>query len=179
MKFLNSIVAGIVLVLVGAGLVFAQVEQQPQQPQQPQMPEVPAPDEISDEELVTFLEASDAIQPIQEKAQEDMQKIIEDEGMEFQRFQQIMMAMQNPQMADQMDVSADEEESIQAMQPKLMEIETEATDEITTEIADKGLQVERYQAIFMSLQQHPELMERLEGLMDEDDERLDENENEY
>lgn len=179
MKFLKSIVAGIVLVLVGTGLVFAQVEQQPQQPQQPQMPEVPAPDEISDEELVTFLEASDAIQPIQEKAQEDMQKVIEDEGMEFQRFQQIMMAMQNPQMADQMDVSADEEESIQAMQPKLMEIETEATDEITTEIADKGLQVERYQAIFMSLQQHPELMERLEDLMDEDDERLDENENEY
>jgi len=179
MKLLKSIVAGTMLVLVSTGLTFAQIQDQPQQPQQPQQPEVPAPDEISDDELVTFLEASDAIQPIQEKAQEDMQKVIEDEGMDFQRFQQIMMAMQNPQMADQMDVSADEEESIQAMQPKLMEIEVEATEEISTEIADKGLQVERYQAIFMSLQQHPELMERLEGLMDEDDERLDDNDNEY
>lgn len=169
MKVLKSMIACTLLVLACTGMVFAQVQQQPQQPQQPQMPDVPAPEDISDEELLAFLQTSDAIQPIQVEAQEEMQKIIEDEGMEFQRFQQIMMSMQNPQMADQVEVSADEEETIQAMQPKLMEVEAEATEEITSEISNQGLEVERYQAIFMSLQQNPDLMERLEELMDDED----------
>ncbi|MEX1063668.1 MAG: DUF4168 domain-containing protein [Balneolaceae bacterium] len=165
MHFLKSIVAGITVMLVCTGMVLAQ-QQQPQQPQQ-QMPDVPAPEDIDDDELETFVEASDAIQPIQEKAQGDMQTVIEDEGMDIERFQQIMMAMQNPQMSDQVDISSEEEQAIELMQPKLRDIEVGASDEIRNEIADKGLEVERYQAIFMSLQQHPELMERLEELMDE------------
>jgi hypothetical protein len=161
MKFLKSIFAGTFMVMLSAGLLIAQVQQQPQ------MPDVPSPEEISDDELLSFVSASDAIQPIQQSAQQDMQEVIEDEGMEWQRFQQIMMSMQNPQMAGQMDISDDEEQTIQNVQPKLQEIEVEATDEIRSEIANQGIEVERYQAIFMSLQQNPELMERLEELMDE------------
>lgn len=160
MKFLKSISACTFMMMVSAGLLFAQV-------QQPQMPDVPSPDEISDDELLTFVNASDAIQPIQQSAQQDMQEVIEDEGMQWERFQQIMMSMQNPQMAGQMDISEEEEQTIQEVQPKLQEIEVEATDEIRDEIANQGIEVERYQAIFMSLQQNPDLMERLEELMDE------------
>lgn len=160
MKFLKLIFAGIFMVMLSAGLLFAQV-------QQPQAPDVPSPDEISDDELLTFVDASDAIQPIQQSAQQDMQEVVEDEGMEWQRFQQIMMSMQNPQAAGQMDLSEEEEESIQNVQPKLQEIQIEATDEIRSEISNQGIEVERYQAIFMSLQQNPELMERLEELTDE------------
>lgn len=148
------------MVMVSGGLLFAQV-------QQPQMPDAPSPDEISDDELLTFVNASDAIQPIQQSAQQDMQEVIEDEGMQWERFQQIMMSMQNPQTAGQMDISEEEEQTIQEVQPKLQEIEVEATDEIRSEITNQGIEVERYQAIFMSLQQNPELMERLEELMDE------------
>lgn len=160
MKFLKSILVCTFMVMVSAGLLFAQV-------QQPQMPDVPSPDEISDDELLTFVNASDAIQPIQQSAQQDMQEVIEDEGMQWERFQQIMMSMQNPQTAGQMDISEEEEQTIQEVQPKLQEIEVEATDEIRSEITNQGIEVERYQAIFMSLQQNPELMERLEELMDE------------
>jgi len=163
MYYLKTCLSVIVMLLVGSQLAFSQV----QQPQQPQQPDVPAPDEISDEELVRFAETSDNIQPIQQQAQGDIQQVVEDEGMEFDRFRQVMMAMQNPQMADQMDVSSEEEETIQAVQPKLMEIQMEAEQEIVSEIEDSELDVERYQAIFYSLQQHPELMERLESLMDE------------
>jgi hypothetical protein len=165
MHFLKTIAATLIMVMVCTGLVVAQ-----QQQQQPQQPELLSPEDISDEELLTFVQASDAIQPIQQEAQQDMQEAVEDEGIEWQRFQQIMMAMQNPQMADQMDLTQEEEQSIQAVQPKLEEIEIKAYDEITSEIAEQGIDVERYQAIFMSLQQHPELMERLEALLEDDEE---------
>lgn len=151
-----------VMLFVGTQLAFAQ-GQQPQQ----QQPDVPSPDEISDEELVRFAETSDNIQPIQQKAQGEIEQAVEEEGMSFDRFRQVMMAMQNPQMQDQMDISSEEEETIQAIQPKLMEIQMSAEKEIVSEIENSGLNVERYQAIFYSLQQHPELMKRLEGLMDE------------
>jgi hypothetical protein len=163
MSFLKSIATGLMLVFICTGLAVAQGQQQPQ----PQMPEVPSPDQISDDELIAFVDASDAIQPIQQNAQAEMQEAVEEEGIEWERFQQIMMTMQNPQMAGQADVSNEEQMAIQAVQPRLEEIEMEAYDDITSEIANQGIDVERYQAIFMSLQQHPELMERLEALMDE------------
>ncbi len=162
MRLLKSFFAGMVLVLVTTGLTFAQVQQQ--------MPDVPSPDEISDEELELFLQASDAIHPIQQQAQQEIQEVIQDEGMEPERWQQIMMAQQNPQLAGQVEITAEEEEAMERMQPKIMEIEIEATEEIQDEIVNQGIEVERYQAIFMSLQQHPELMERIEELMEDNGE---------
>jgi len=166
MKCLNYLFAGLFAILLSAGPLFAQQVPQQQPTQQPAQPQAPAPEEISDDELLTFLEASDAIRPIQEEAHAEIQQTIEDEGITLERFQQLMMAMQNPQMADQVDISADEEQAIREVQPKLMEIEVAASEEIQSEIANKGIEVERYQAIFMSLQQHPELMERLEEMME-------------
>lgn len=145
-----------------------QPQQQPQQQMQPQQPAAPAPEDISDDELLTFVQTSDAIRPIQEEAQMEMRSVIEEEGITIQRFQQLMMAMQNPQLADQVEMSADEEQSIQEMEPKLVEIETAASENITSEIENQGLDVNRYQAIYMSLQQHPELMERLQAMMEEE-----------
>lgn len=160
MSYMKACLSMMVMLLVGSQLALAQVQQQ--------QPDVPAPDEISDDELVRFAETSDNIQPIQQEAQGEIEQVVEEEGMEFDRFRQVMMAMQNPQVADEMDVSSEEEEAIQAVQPKLMEIQMEAEEQIVSEIENSGLNVERYQAIFYSLQQNPELMERLEGLMDND-----------
>ena len=169
MHAMKTLLTGLAVTLLSVGVTFAQSENQEEVYEQPQqherMPQVPTPDEISDDELTTFVEASDAIQPIQQKAQEDVQQVILDEGMELERFQEIMIAMQNPQVADQMDITSEEEQTLQNIQPQLMDIEMEATEDIRSAIADRGLNIERYQAIFMSLQQHPELMQRLESLM--------------
>lgn len=137
-------------------------------PQQPQAPSVPSPNEITDQELVTFIAASDAIQPIQEAAQSSMISVIEEEGMEIGRFQEIMLAMQNPQLAATLEISPEEEQALHQMRPRLMEIETRASGEMQDEINEKGLEVERYQEIYRSLLQYPELMERLEVLLEDD-----------
>lgn len=170
MKIIQHMSAGLCALLLMAATVTAQQMQPQQQPQQqavPQQPQAPTPDEISDEELLTFLQTSDAIRPIQEEAQMEMRQVIEDEGISVERFQQLMMAMQNPQLAGQVEVSAEEEAAMQEMEPKLVEIENAASEEIVNEIDNQGLDVDRYQAIYMSLQQHPELMERLQAMLDE------------
>lgn len=169
MHVLKSVAAVLAVALLSVGITFAQSENQEEVYEQPQqqerMPQVPTPDEITDDELTTFVEASDAIQPIQQKAQSDVQQVIVEEGMELERFQEIMIAMQNPQAADEVELTSEEEQTLMNIQPQLRDIEMEATEDIRTAIADRGLNIERYQLIFMSLQQHPELMQRLESLM--------------
>lgn len=165
-----SILTGIAVLFATAQLAYSQVQQQPQQQQQQQMPQQPElldPDDVSDEELAHFVETSNKLQPIQEEVRSEFQTIVEEEGMEFERFQQILMAMQNPQLADQMEVSADEEESIQVMQPKLMEVQMGAEEQMVSEIEESGMELERFQAISMTLQQNPELLERLQELTEE------------
>lgn len=146
-----------ILLIQAAGLIHAQT------PPADEIHPV-APDEITDEELTAFMEASDALRPIQSRAREDLREAIESEGISMDRFQQIAMAMQNPQGAEELDLTPEEEEALENLQSKLMEIEMEARDNMIDEIATRGLNVARYQQIYLSLREHSELMERLENL---------------
>lgn len=136
-----------------------------------QAPPEPAPSQsvvsssdISDEELLSFVEASDAIRPIQLQVQEDIQGAIEDHGFTMERFQEVIMVFQNPEMDVEEFLTGDEEEALDKMEPVLMELEMNARDSMIDEISSNGLEVERYQQIFMALQQDPDLMERIQML---------------
>lgn len=136
-----------------------------------QTPAEPAPSQsvlssgdISDEELLTFVEASDAIRPIQLQVQEDIQGAIEDHGFTMERFQEVIMIFQNPEMDVEEELTGEEQEALDRMEPVLMELEMTARDDMIDEISSRGLDVERYQQIFMALQQDPDLMERIQML---------------
>jgi len=133
-----------------------------------QMPDVPTSSDVSEEELQQFVTTISDIEPIQVELQSDVQKLVEEEDISFQRFQQLMMAMQNPQMAQNVDISEEERESIQQIQPQLSELQMKAEEDIVKKIEDNGLEVERYQAIMMGAQQDEELMNRLQQALEEE-----------
>jgi hypothetical protein len=169
MKILKSLSVALVAILFGAGTLFAQVQQQ-QTPQQPQMPELPTSADVSDEEIENLVNAIFELEPIQIKAQEKIEEAVEAEDISFERFQQLMMAMQNPQMAEEVDVTDEEMSKIQTLQPKLMEIQGEAQQEMISAIEDNGLTADRYESIIMGAQQDPELRMRVETLIEEKEE---------
>lgn len=141
--------------------VFAQQQQQQQMPPQP---EPLSPEEVTDEHLEKVSNVTQAGQGIQEEADEKMKGVVEEVGMEYERFQQIMMAQQNPQLADQIDVSGEEEEALQQIQPELMQINQEAQEKYVTKIEDEGLSVQEFQQIAQAIQTHPEVAERFEEI---------------
>ncbi len=163
MKIIKSILVTLIAIFVTSGALFAQVQQQQQQ-----MPDLPTSDEVSDEEIVQLVNTIHDLEPIQIKAQEQIEEAVESEDISFERFQQMMMAMQNPQMADQMDISDEEMSKIQTLQPRLMEIQGEAEQEMAEKIEDNGLTMERYRTIIMGAQQDPELMARVEAELDDE-----------
>ncbi len=146
--------------------MFAQVQQQ-QPPQQ--QPDLPTSADVSDDEIQQIVQAIELMDPIQMEAQEKIEEAVQAENITAERFQQLMMAMQNPQMADEVDMTDEEMQKIQTLQPKLMEIQGEAQQEMMEKIEESGLTVERFQQINMGAQQDPELMQRLEEALDIDD----------
>ncbi|MEX0646324.1 MAG: DUF4168 domain-containing protein [Balneolaceae bacterium] len=162
MKIFRTLSVAAVAILFSAGVIFAQGQGQGQ----PQMPDLPTSEDVSDEELDQLIQTISDLGPIQEETQEKIEEVVVEEDISFDRFQEMMMAMQNPQMADQADVSDEEMEKLQSMQPKLMEIQGEAQEKMIAKIEENGLTAQRYQSIMMGAQQDPELRTRVEEKLD-------------
>ena len=157
MKLFKTVALTVATLILGTGMMFAQVQQQ-----QPQMPDLPTSSDVSDDEITQLVTTINELEPIQVETEEKISEILEEEGLSMERFQQMMMAMQNPQMADQLDISDEEMGIVQKIQPDLMEIQGEAEQQMNAKIEENGLTMERYRMIVMGAQQDPELMERLQ-----------------
>lgn len=148
------------ILLVAVSTTFAQ-GQQMQQMQNSQA------DSVTDKELKTFVETTQELQGIQQDIQSQVQDMVKEEDIEFQRFQQIMMSKQNPQMAKNVEVTDAEEEAIQKLQPKLQEISQEAQKQQLAVIQEKGLSPQRFQQIAQAVQSNPQMMQRFQQMSQE------------
>lgn len=157
MNFFKKSVPLMLGMLLMAGSAFAQ-GQQMQQMQNAQA------DTVSDEELKKFVETAEDLRSIQENIQSEVQQMVQEEDMTFQRFQQIMMSKQNPQMAKKVQVTDEEEAVIKEMQPELQKIQQEANQKQMTAIQENGLTPQRFQQIAQAVQSDPQMMQRFQQM---------------
>ncbi len=144
--------------LVSTATVFAQQQQMPPQP------EPLSPEEVTDEHLEMVANVSQAAQGIQQEADQKMRGIVEDEGMEYTRFQQIMMAQQNPQMAGQLNMTEEEKKTLQKLQPQLQKVNNQARQQYMSAIQEEGLTPQKFQRIALSIQTHDEVAQRFQEI---------------
>lgn len=157
MNFFKKTVPLMLGMLLMAGSAFAQ-GQQMQQMQNAQA------DSVSDKELKKFVETAEDIRSIRQDVQSELQQMVQEEDMTFQRFQQIMMSKQNPQMAKKVQVTDEEEAVIKEMQPKLAKIQQQANQKQMTAIQDNGLTPQRFQQIAQAVQSDPQMMQRFQQM---------------
>src|SRR6056297_1424420 len=129
---------------------------------QQQMPDVPSSDDVSEEELETFVTTISDIEPIQVQLQSDIQQVLQEKEISVERFQRLMQAMQNPQMAQQVEITDEERQQIQEIQPELSELQMKAQEEVVQKLQENGMDMQRYHAIMMGAQQDQQLMTRLQ-----------------
>ena len=156
MNFFKKTVPFALGILLMAGSAFAQGQQM----QNNQADTVT----VSDQEFQKFVDAAQELQQIQQEIQGEVQDMVSEKDMEFQRFQQIMMSKQNPQMAQKIEVSDEEEQIIQEIQPKLQEIQQAAQQDQMAAIQDNGLTPQRFQQIAQAVQSDPEMMKRFQQM---------------
>ena len=118
---------------------------------------------VTDQELNKFANAYQAVQVENQKAQQEMVAMIEESGLDVEKFQKIQKAQMDPNT----EVEATEKEltahkqvmaKIQEMQPKLQ-------SEMEGLIKKQGLTMQRYQEVAAAIQTNQELQQQLQAIM--------------
>lgn len=125
--------------------------------------QIPPNDQISDEELGMFASAVQEIQILDQQAQQKMVKAIEEEGLEVQQFTSIQKAESNPQQ----EAETDEEtlEKYNNARQKVTKLQQKVQGKMEKKIKETGLSVNRYQVISNKVQQDPELMKKVQKMI--------------
>ncbi|MFO8055140.1 MAG: DUF4168 domain-containing protein [Bacteroidales bacterium] len=147
-------ISGILVMLLFSLPLFAQVgmEQQGQQD-----------DEITDEDLKKFAKVSEDLDKMQEESNAEMEEIIKKNGMELQRFNEIMQAKRSGQEVEMED---GEEEKFQKINQELQEYQ-QGNQQKAVDVLDKrDLSQQKYMAIRQKLQTDKELQQRLEKIQE-------------
>lgn len=134
--------------------------QQEQQPQQQQVQE-----DFSDEELGQFVEVYIQAAEIQQKNEAQMVQAIEEEDLDINRFNEILMARQNQQNAEEIDATAEEMASFNSAAEKIMTVQQEAQAEIE-ELIESEMGSQKYQQIVMAYQQSPEVQQKVNQMLE-------------
>lgn len=156
--FRSKKLAGFLLTvtMIGGSTVFAQTPQLPQQQQQQKV-------EVTDAELSKFAEAFQGIRVIGQQSQQEMLQVVQKEGMDVQRFNEIHQATLNPEM--EVEATTEEKEQHKNIISELEVMQTSMQQQMEKVITDSGLSLERYEQIAMGLQSDRELQERLQKVL--------------
>ena len=88
--------------------------------------------------------------------------VIEDNGMDVQTFNELYTQTAQGQTPE--NVSSDEMAQFEQVTEEVMSIQNQTDQKMTRTIEANGLEVNRYQEIFMAVQQDPELQQRLNNM---------------
>ena len=141
----KKIIALLFFVAIGTSTLFAQNEQE----------EI----EVSDAELETFAEAFQGMRVLNQRAQQQMIGVVEEGGLEIQRFNEIHTATIDPNK--EVDASDEEQQKYEETSAEITKLQESFRTEMETIISDTGISMERYQEIAENIQNNPELQERL------------------
>lgn len=149
----TSRIAGFLLFLAIAGTTVSEAQNSLQQQQQQEQIEV------GDEELAHFAKAFQGVRMINQQAQQEMATLVQDEGMDIQRFNEIHKATIDPSV--EVDATEEEKEQHQKIAGEIEKMQIAFQGNLEEVIENEGMTVERYQQIATKLQTDPELQERL------------------
>jgi len=116
--------------------------------------------DVSDEEIKKLVDAVSAIQSINQGAQQEMSKKIQDEGMNPRRFQEIQRAQQSQQQ--NANATDEEMKQYQNIMKEMESVQAGLQEDMKNAIEDAGLTMQRYQQIANAAQNDTTLMQRIQ-----------------
>lgn len=122
-----------------------------------------AQSDVSDKDLETFVEIYKDVQKENQEFQEGLVKMVEEEGMEVQRFQEIQAMKANPEA--QATIPKEELEKHDQLMQEIEKAQVEFQEKITGVIEEGGMSFEKYQEVFTELQANQTLQQKFVELM--------------
>lgn len=154
----NIMVFSVITLILFFTAATAQAQFPPPEPQQ----EI---SEVTDAELQLFVDASVKAQQIQTESQMEMIAIVQEEGLEVDTYNQILQGLQNGQSPDEMEVSSTDVEKFHTASELIGEVEQDMETKLIAAIEDEGLELDRFQQIFMAIQSDPGLQQKMQQMI--------------
>ncbi len=153
------------LVLAASLPIPAQAETPAQQPVSPsQMQETPQL-EVSQEDLQKFASALEQLQSIEQETQVELVEAIENQGLSVERFQEIAIAQQNPEIQPSTEISQGEVESFEQAAGQVTQIQEQAQTRMQEAVEREGLDAQQFSQIGAALQQDPTLQQQFQEML--------------
>lgn len=153
MNFFKKVVPFALGFILMGGAVLAQGQQT-----------TPAED-VSDKELQAVVDIAVQAQKIQQEVRMKMQQIVQESDLTMQRLQMIFMSKQNPQMADSINVTAEEEKEFQTLEPKIKKMNQNAQQKIDAIVKESEITQQRLQEIQKAFQADQQLRQKFQKMM--------------
>lgn len=152
----------ITTILLAAGIAIGATTAIGQEQMLPVTTQEQAPS-VTDQELEKFATIYQEVQSKNQELQKEAVEVIQSEGMEIERFNEISQAQNDPNSA--IETSQEEQAQLTKINTQMQEIQTEFQTTITELIQEEGLTVKRYQEVYAALQQDTELQKKLGELI--------------
>lgn len=150
MKFSKKIKTLLVCFLMIGGTALAQITEQQKIT-------------ISDDELGKFASIFQGIQLINTQGQQDMMKVIEANGFEVNRFNELYEASQTDKK--EANITVEEKEKFGTVMNEIQKKQAGLQKQMEDVITKEGLTLDRYQQVATALQTNTELQQRLQALL--------------
>lgn len=131
-------------------------------------------DTISNAELEKVAETLQQAKTIQRQANQKLRQAIKETNMEYPRFQTIMRKKQLGVPSDSLNITQEEQETIKKLQPQLVEINRQSKQKFNEALKEHGLTQPRLQQILLVLRTKPEVAQRFQKIIAEQNKRKSE-----
>lgn len=157
-QFLTGILVCILL-LVGSVSTLAE----PQDTISP--PQAAAKVQVNPEELQKFTDTVKELLVTYPKFQTAMVQAVEGEGLTKERFTEIYLAQQNPEVQPSTEITEKEKQDFEKAFGKVEQIQLENQSQMKQIVQQKGLEVQRFNQIFAASLEDPELQQQVRTML--------------
>lgn len=119
-------------------------------------------DDLSDEELMAFVESANEVMEIHEEAEEKMIQTIEESELDIETFNKILQARQAEQVPE---ADPEQVEAFQKVFPEVLNEQQKVNAKIEASLQEKGLDIATYENIMIAYQQDPQVQQRVNELI--------------
>ena len=120
---------------------------------------------VEESELAQFVDALQQIEQVQMETQEEMIGVLNDLDLSTDRFNEIYQAEHNPEFELERALSDDEQQRYRMAEQELQGIQEDSQVEMSQVVESQGIDIDRFNEIYVALTQDPELQQRVQEMM--------------
>ena len=122
--------------------------------------------QVNPEELQKFTDTIKELLVTYPKFQTAMVQAVEEEGLSKERFTEIYLAQQNPEVQPSTEITEKEKQDFEKAFGKVEQIQLDNQSQMKQIVEQKGLEVQRFNQIFAATLQDPELQQQVRQMID-------------